>query len=493
MFIRHRFKIGKRGDTTLLKELLYLVIASVGLIVVIFVIAPRVMDIISGAPDKNSEMNFKRFTSEIDIMIDDYLEYDSSGKDFMQIPEKDIPLKIEPKFGMIFYNPDDEKPQQCTKDRACACLIYAEGYISSVKNKVFSCQSFENGFKFDVNYASFDSTSGSTAGFISTDVIYSYKIFVSSTKTIGIVPEVPESQENGEAIVYESFTPDHLGMNIAVESLYHKDYDYYERKLPIDTVVIHFSATRCASEQQCSISTVGVLKQRGLAVHYSIERDGTIIQSLPEKLMGSHAGCLAAYLEGIDATKAEWKKGRLLCNDWSYQDKDYSRQYFERFNDNSIGIEMTALVYNPESSSECDVGYMKTQGLDYMSGNIRVYKPSKKIFCWQRFTDKEMESLASLVAEIVHKYNMTFDYKHIIGHEVIAYDKVDPGAAFDWSGFMSATAKKLKEKYGLEVTVPAYPLRSCSGESCVCYERFNIDEDEYRSGEKASCTSVGSK
>jgi len=67
---------GKKGDTTLLKELLYLVIGSIGLIVVIFVIAPRVMDIITGAPDKSSQMNFERMTSEIEVMIDDYISYD---------------------------------------------------------------------------------------------------------------------------------------------------------------------------------------------------------------------------------------------------------------------------------------------------------------------------------------------------------------------------------------------------------------------------------
>lgn len=482
-------KIGKRGDTTLLKELLYLVIASVGLIVVIFVIAPRVMDFISGAPDKNSQMNFQRLTSEIDVLIDDYLSYDKNQKDFLQIPVKNIPININSKFGVIFYNSADDKPQQCKKDVACACLIYAEGYISNVKNKVFNCKSFTKDFNFDVNYASFDSTSGSTAGFISTDAIYSYKLFVSSTKTIGVVPEIPEGSVNSaDGIVYESFEPDHPSLPIQIESLYHKDYRYYDRRFPIDTIVVHFSVTRCASELKCPVSTVGVLKQRGLSAHYSIERDGTIIQSLPERLMGAHAGCLGEYQEGISATREEWRRGRLLCNDNTYQNRDYTRAYFEKFNDNSIGVEMTAIVYNPEGSSDCDVGYLKTQGINYMSGDILLYKPSSATYCWQRYTGEEMSSLAALTAEIVYKYKIPFDYKHIIGHEVIAGDKIDPGPAFDWNAFMTVTAGILKSKYNMDVTVPTRQMKTCTvGSNCVCYERFNLVEEESRRTEKASC------
>jgi hypothetical protein len=150
---------------------------------------------------------------------------------------------------------------------------------------------------------------------------------------------------------------------------------------------------------------------------------------------------------------------------------------------------MTALVNNPKSS-ECNTGYLKTEGLKYYSGDVLIYKPSKTVYCWQRFTDEEMNSLASLVAEIVHKNNIPFDYKHIIGHDVIAGDKIDPGPAFDWNKFMISTAKIINDKYGMDVKVPIRRPNICMSESksCSCFERFNIAEDESRGSEKASCS-----
>lgn len=101
---------------------------------------------------------------------------------------------------------------------------------------------------------------------------------------------------------------------------------------------------------------------RGASAHYGVERDGTIIQMVNEKDVAWHAGSRSV-------------------NNWT------------------IGIEVAGFTKRPDSFSK--------------GGMIQVGETYKEDI---GFSQKQIESLAKLVAEICARYDIPIDRNHIFGH-----------------------------------------------------------------------------
>jgi hypothetical protein len=86
----------------------------------------------------------------------------------------------------------------------------------------------------------------------------------------------------GAYVLYRAFTSSSLAVRIVPGASLAQNA--YARKGPITQLVIHESVT--TSEP----STVRVLQGKGLGVHYSVDRDGTVRQHVPDELAVVHAG-----------------------------------------------------------------------------------------------------------------------------------------------------------------------------------------------------------
>jgi len=134
----------KKGDTTLLKELIYLVVGITALIV-IFTKAPVIMGLFYDTPDKVSVNNFERLVTEIKAILIEYSENEN-----LEL-RRSIPLNFNEEIGVKFYNGQDEKPTKCRKrDLPCVCIAYFEKF--SVNEEVYKCQSIDKNTDFLFDY-----------------------------------------------------------------------------------------------------------------------------------------------------------------------------------------------------------------------------------------------------------------------------------------------------------------------------------------------------
>ena len=178
----------------------------------------------------------------------------------------------------------------------------------------------------------------------------------------------------------------------------------------VDTIVIHYTAGYTAKD------AIEAIKNRDLSIHYMIDRDGFIISKdnadeivekgsrafKSEDKAAAHAGCPP---ERTLCKGERPKKGEVCC---------------VNVNPNSIGIELVNL------GDVCKVAGDRCKNKIEIKGKL-----------WEAFSDEQIDSLVSLVADIISRYYIPVDRWHIIGHEEVAPGyKFDPGPAFPWEEFM---------------------------------------------------------
>jgi hypothetical protein len=180
--------MNKSAQTTLLKELVYLVIGVIALFILIFVIAPKLIASIMNTPDKESINNFERLAIELDAAL-----YSVKQPDFDILSySKSIPVNINKNVGVKFYNPDREDiPRSCERrDSLCICIAYVKTFEEN-KNP-FRCKSLENGKGIGFDDTDVDSDE---AGLIVTNGISAYVISFLDYYTIKIDVHTSENEE----------------------------------------------------------------------------------------------------------------------------------------------------------------------------------------------------------------------------------------------------------------------------------------------------------
>lgn len=164
------------------------------------------------------------------------------------------------------------------------------------------------------------------------------------------------------------------------------------RQGEITHIVIHFSSNALHKpEDPFNVDDLyRIFLEAGVSTHYLIDREGKIYQLVEEELAAWHAG--KGSLPGFP-------------------------EYTNRLNHHSIGIELLAI------GTEEEMKKINPQ-IDYQSIDPAHIG----------FTDSQYRSLSTLIQEIISRHpNITFDRKHIIGHDEYTDRKSDPGTLFDWS------------------------------------------------------------
>lgn len=186
-------------------------------------------------------------------------------------------------------------------------------------------------------------------------------------------------------------------------------------KRKADMIVIHYTATSSAQR------TIEVLENRGLSIHYILDKDGTIISSentkssalVSEEQEAWHAGCPRT---GEEAKPYCHSNEEMPNSELYTQDK----QCCLDVNSHSIGIEIVNLGDVCGSTGDACTNKAEINGV-----------------LWEAYPQEQIDSLAILVSGIASRYNIPLDRKHIVGHEELAPGySVDPGKAFPWIEFM---------------------------------------------------------
>lgn len=169
----------------------------------------------------------------------------------------------------------------------------------------------------------------------------------------------------------------------------------------INMIVLHYSVTPDAQ------TTLKVLEDRGLSIHYIVDKDGSILSSsntnspalVSEGKVAFHAGCDTKEIDGA----------RLSCK---AQTPAPGEKCCVNVNPKSIGIEIVNM------------------------GN-------------EEYPQEQITALENLVSGIVSRYDIPIDREHIVGHEEVAPGyKSDPGPLFPWTDFM-ANIENQGEEIGL--------------------------------------------
>jgi len=223
--------------------------------------------------------------------------------------------------------------------------------------------------------------------------------------------------------------------------------DVGKEKRDVDTIVIHYTAGYTAED------AVRAIREAKLSVHYMIDRNGFVISSeneedivskglfesrafVKEKRIAQHAGCYDTREkeQRIPCKGEEPEPGEMCCID---------------VNAESIGIELVNL------GDDCGSAGEECENKVEINGVI-----------WEAYSEEQMESLISLVADIAFRYNIPIDREHIIGHNEVAPSyKSDPGDAFFWDDFMEKV--KQRERLSLIVGRSFYVLDKTTDKSYV--------------------------
>lgn len=200
----------------------------------------------------------------------------------------------------------------------------------------------------------------------------------------------------------------------------------------VDLFVLHYDA--CGTSRRCFKVLHDV---RGLSVHFLLDVDGTIYQTLDLKERAWHAGPANDRSIGIEIANMGAYEDRAKLDAW-YSRNAQGRVFFEPpLTDGRTGIRTPEFVAYP-AQNEAVRGRIHNRDL------------------WQYdLTDAQYDSLTKLVAALtrvlprirpdaprrptgeIRADALTPDelarFSGIVGHYHITESKVDPGPAFDWA------------------------------------------------------------
>lgn len=157
----------------------------------------------------------------------------------------------------------------------------------------------------------------------------------------------------------------------------------------------------------------------GTSAHYIIDRDGTIIQSVPEAYTAYHLGC---YWNEENCTVCP----DALCD---------NHGYFTDPIETTIGIEIenAGPLFEEADGTFTDIFHRQVDPDDvyFYFGTDRRHKASRY---YQTYTDPQLETLRNLIDSIETRYGHEMV---IVGHDDIQDASLDPGPAFPRQEFFS--------------------------------------------------------
>ncbi len=161
-----------------------------------------------------------------------------------------------------------------------------------------------------------------------------------------------------------------------------------------EAIVIHYTVG------DLTASLFSFRQANGTSAHYIIDRDGKVVQAVPESLSALHASCTGSRATCVASCPiCDDAQGRLT--------EPYTR---------SIGIELVNKGRIPSITSAPMVYE------DYLRSFAYPY--------WEDYPQAQIDSLKVLVEDIARRWKIPLDEQHVIGHYRIN-QKVDPGPALN--------------------------------------------------------------
>ncbi|MFO0838132.1 MAG: N-acetylmuramoyl-L-alanine amidase [Phycisphaerae bacterium] len=204
----------------------------------------------------------------------------------------------------------------------------------------------------------------------------------------------------------------------------------------VDQFVLHYDA--CGTSRRCFQVLHDV---RGLSVHFMLDVDGTIYQTLDVKERAWHAGVANDRSVGVE-----------IANIGAYSALRDLESWYER------GADGRTRLRFPDSATPTGIRGGDALLRPARDGPIEGVIHGQHLFQYD-FTDAQYESLAKLAATLCHVLpGIRPDYPRdasghprrealsedelrgfsgLLGHYHITREKVDPGPAFDWERVLS--------------------------------------------------------
>lgn len=212
----------------------------------------------------------------------------------------------------------------------------------------------------------------------------------------------------------------------------------------VDQFVIHFDA--CGTSRQC----FNILQDhRGLSVHFMLDLDGTIYQTLDVKERAWHATTSNSRSVGIEIANigAYDAHAKNPLAQWYVTNADGSTRISlpETFGDG--GIRTKGFIGRPRHNGAV---YGEVQGQELVQYDFTpeqyealthltaaLCKVLPKIRC-----DFPKDTTGHLITHKLPKAELS-SYQGLLGHFHVQTDKVDPGPAFDWDYVISGARRLL--------------------------------------------------
>jgi N-acetylmuramoyl-L-alanine amidase len=208
----------------------------------------------------------------------------------------------------------------------------------------------------------------------------------------------------------------------------------------IDLFVLHYDA--CGTSQSC----FRVLRERGLSVHFLLDVDGTIYQTLDLRDQAWHATAANPRSIGIEiANVGAFAPGKSALDAWYESDPGGTRVTPAKLE--GQGVRTSGFVARPARPERIRG---EIQGATYEQYD---------------FTPEQYESLVTLTVTLCRTFpalkpeaprdargrvrsdaldaDELVSFHGILGHEHVARRKIDPGPAFDWERFLADVRARL--------------------------------------------------
>ncbi|MFT5287635.1 MAG: N-acetylmuramoyl-L-alanine amidase [Planctomycetota bacterium] len=218
--------------------------------------------------------------------------------------------------------------------------------------------------------------------------------------------------------------------------------DFNSVRQAVDQFVLHYDVSGV------SRSCFKTLEARGLSVHFMLDIDGTLYQTLDLVETAWHARQANGRSVGVEiASVGAYPAGNSVLAQWYGRDRN--------------GVRITL----PSSKGDGGVRTPNFIGRPARARLIRGSINDNNVEQYD-FTPQQYETLAHLAAALVKTFpqldlNFPLDvagrvradvlsdeefesFQGILGHQHVSYGKIDPGPAFNWSAFARRTAELIQ-------------------------------------------------
>ncbi len=211
--------------------------------------------------------------------------------------------------------------------------------------------------------------------------------------------------------------------------------------------VIHYDA--CGTSKRC----FRVLHDgRGLSVHFMLDLDGTIYQTLDLRERARHAGLYNSRSIGIEiANIGAYADGERL-EKWYRRDGDGRLRVVLPADDESEGIRTPGFVARPARQElvEGEIHGKRFRQYDYTPEQYealaRLTAALHRIFPLIRL-DAPRDEEGRVRTDVLSRTEI-LSFGGLVGHLHISSRKIDPGPAFDWEGVLRNARRIYRETSG---------------------------------------------